>query len=78
MAVTYKFLILVKKYPQNLKNYACKKSMYFSLDFVWYSIRYEQGVWGKVLLNRQNLLSAKKDKVKVFADSVPKSMSSCS
>ena len=33
---------------------------------------------GKVLLNRQNLLSAKKDKVKVFADSVPKSMSSCS
>ena len=33
---------------------------------------------GKVLLNRQNLLSVRKDKVKVFPDSVPKSMSSCS
>ena len=35
-------------------------------------------VRGKVLLNRQNLLSVRKDKVKVFAASVPKSMSSCS
>ena len=35
-------------------------------------------VRGKVLLNRQNLLSVRNDKVKVFAASVPKSMSSCS
>ena len=56
MALSYKFL---KEVPLKV-GIKCKKGMYFSFDFVWYSIHldivhYEQGV-GR-FHNRQNLLS---------------------